>query len=274
MKAKNFLALPIAAASFLALTFLFVFPAQAQDSPDEAADAAVEESDQAPEDVSWDDDNGPGPKHFGDRPDGRPPMRGDRPQMRPPRDGDRPGMNRPPMRGDRPRMEGDRPGREGDRSGNRPTMDRPPMGGPRDGFRMPGAGRPEGPRDDQNHGDMLPPPPPPAGPFQNWEKMEKYDPEFFKLLQQDAELDRQTRQLTMQYRQAVDEDSKAGIAAQLAETVAKHFDVRQKRRAMELERLEKELNRMKSLFEKRNSSRDKIIEQRLKELKGEEESLF
>ena len=38
--------------------------------------------------------------------------------------------------------------------------------------------------------------------------------------------------------------------------------------------VEKELNRMKELFEKRNDSRDKIIEQRLKELKGEEESLF
>lgn len=236
MKTKPFLALSIVTASFFALTLLVSSVSNAQENASEDAAVAAEET---PDDVSWDDNAAPGPKRFGDRPDGRPPMRGDRSQMRPLRDGDR------------------------------PAMDRPPMPGSREGFRQPDFGRPEGP----NHGNMMLPPPP-AGTFQNWDQMEKSDPELFKLLKQDAELERTTRQLTMQYRQTVDEDAKAEIGAQLAETIAKHFDVRQKRRALELERLEKELNRMKDLFEKRNQSRDKIIEQRLKELKGEEESLF
>ena len=259
MKTKPFLTLSIVTASFFALTLLVSSVSNAQENAPEDAAVAAEET---PDDVSWDDNAGPGPKRFGDRPEGRPPMRGDRPQMRPLRDGDRPTMDRPPMRGDRPQM---RPPRDGDR----PAMDRPPMPGSREGFRQPDFGRPEGP----NHGNMMLPPPP-AGPFQNWDQMEKSDPEFFKLLKQDAELELTTRQLTMQYRQTTDENAKAEIGAQLAETVAKHFDVRQKRRALELERLEKELNRMKDLFEKRNTSRDKIIDQRLKELKGEEESLF
>lgn len=246
MKTKPFLTLSIVTASVFALTFLVSSVSNAQDK---SAEAAVSDSTEAAEDVSWDDNKGPGPKPFPDRPrsgDKRGPF------------ADRPNHDRPPMEGFRPPREGSRPG-----------MDRPPMGGPQEGFRKPGSGRPEGP----NPGAMLPPPPP-TGPFQNWDQLEKSDPELFKLLKQDAELDRTTRQLTMQYRQTVDADSKAEIGAQLAETVAKHFDVRQKRRALELERLEKELNRMKELFEKRNSSRDKIIEQRLKELKGEEESLF
>ncbi|MBQ2620644.1 MAG: hypothetical protein IJF84_04835 [Thermoguttaceae bacterium] len=243
MKTKPFLTLSIVTASVFALTLLISSVSNAQDK---AAEAAVSDSTEAAEDVSWDDNKGPGPKPFPDRP--------------------RSGDKRGPF-ADRPnhdRSEGRPP---------RPSMDRPPMGGPQEGFRKPGSGRPEGRPEGPNRGDMLPPPPP-TGPFQNWDQLEKSDPELFKLLKQDAELDRTTRQLTMQYRQTVDADSKAEIGAQLAETVAKHFDVRQKRRALELERLEKELNRMKELFEKRNDSRDKIIEQRLKELKGEEESLF
>ena len=250
MKTKPFLTLSIVTASVFALTLLVSSVSNAQDK---AAEAAVSDSTEAAEDVSWDDNKGPGPKPFPDRPrsgDKRGPF------------ADRPNHDRPPMEGFRPPREGARPG-----------MDRPPRGGPQEGFRKPGSGRPEGRPEGPNHGDMMLPPPP-TGPFQNWDQLEKSDPELFKLLKQDAELDRTTRQLTMQYRQTVDADSKAEIGAQLAETVAKHFDVRQKRRALELERLEKELNRMKELFEKRNESRDKIIEQRLKELKGEEESLF
>ena len=251
MKTKPFLTLSIVTASVFVLTLLVSFVSYAQDT---VAEAAVSDSTEAAEDVSWDDNKGLGPKPFPDRPrsgDKRGPF------------ADRPNHARPPMEGFRPPREGARPG-----------MDRPPMGGPQEGFRKPGSGRPEGRPEGPNRGDMMLPPPPPTGPFQNWDQMEKSDPELFKLLKQDAELDRTTRQLTMQYRQTVDADSKAEIGAQLAETVAKHFDVRQKRRALELERLEKELNRMKELFEKRNDSRDKIIEQRLKELKGEEESLF
>ncbi|MBR5710148.1 MAG: hypothetical protein IKX40_05275 [Thermoguttaceae bacterium] len=252
MKTKPFRTLSIVTASVFALTLLVCSESNAQGAPSKAKAAVAEavETTEAAEDVSWDDNKGPGPKPFADRP--------------------RPGDKRGPF-ADRPnhdRPEGRPP---------RPSMDRPPMGGPQEGFRKPGSGRPEGrpeaPGSERKHGDMLPPPPP-TGPFQNWDQLEKSDPELFKLLKLDAELDRTTRQLTMQYRQTVDADSKAEIGAQLAETVAKHFDVRQKRRALELERLEKELNRMKELFEKRNDSRDKIIEQRLKELKGEEESLF
>ena len=259
MKTKPFLTLSIVTASVFALTLLVCSESNAQSASSKAKAAVTEAVDaaEAAEDVSWDDNKGPGPKPFADRPR---PGAGSGPFA------DRPNRERPEAG---PSREGVRP----PKPGAKPSMDRPPMGGPQEGFRKPSSGRPEAPGSERKHGDMLPPPPP-TGPFQNWEQLEKSDPDLFKLLKQDAELERTTRQLTMQYRQTVDADSKAEIGAQLAETVANHFDVRQKRRPLELERLEKELNRMKELFEKRNDSRDKIIEQRLKELKGEEESLF
>lgn len=114
---------------------------------------------------------------------------------------------------------------------------------------------------------------PPRGPFPDWNELEKCDPEMFNLLKEDAQGEFQTRTLTMQYRQAQGE-SKTNIGKQLEEAVKSHFVVRQKRRALELSRLEDELKRMKDLFEKRNQSQDKIIEQRIKMLKGDEENLF
>lgn len=113
-----------------------------------------------------------------------------------------------------------------------------------------------------------------VSPYQNLEQMKKTDPEMYNLFKQGAELDLAERQLAMQYRNAVDEKAKAEISARLAELVGKHFDVRQQRRALELERLEKELNRMKDLLEKRKSSRDEIIEKRVKTLKGEQDPEF
>ena len=114
---------------------------------------------------------------------------------------------------------------------------------------------------------------PPRGPFPDWQELEKCDPEMFNLLKEDAQGEMKTRNLTMQYRQARGE-SKENIGQQLEEAVKAHFAVRQKRRALELSRLEDELKRMKELFEKRNLSQDKIIEQRIKALKGDDENLF
>ena len=111
MKTKPFLTLSIVTASVFALTLLVSSVSCAQDK---SAEAAVSDSTEAAEDVSWDDNTGPGPKPFPDRPrsgDKRGPF------------ADRPNHARPPMEGFRPPREGARPG-----------MDRPPMGGPQEGF--------------------------------------------------------------------------------------------------------------------------------------------
>lgn len=166
---------------------------------------------------------------------------------------------------------------DGPNPGFGPKMDFPRHHGPD----FAGPGEPEGPEGDQafpdrqmhrdNFGKGMGRPP--RGPFPDWNELEKCDPEMFNLLKEDAQGEIQTRTLTMQYRQAQG-DSKTNIGKQLEEAVKSHFVVRQKRRALELSRLEDELKRMKEMFEKRNQSQDKIIEQRVKMLKGDEENLF
>ena len=106
--------------------------------------------------------------------------------------------------------------------------------------------------------------------------MERGDPEMFKVFQQEAELDRETRQLAGEYRQAP-QDKQDEVKKKLQETVAKHFEVRQQRRTMELKRLESELTRLRDSIEKRKSGEaaDHRLKPRGQEpLLGQEDNQF
>ncbi len=94
------------------------------------------------------------------------------------------------------------------------------------------------------------------------------NPEMLELLQADRELEHQTRRMAAHYREAP-ESKRAEIKEQLEEMVNKHFDIRQKRRGAELERLEKELSRVKNVLERREKARKMLIQQRIGELVGD-----
>ena len=94
------------------------------------------------------------------------------------------------------------------------------------------------------------------------------DPEMLELLKADRELEHQTRRMAAHYREAP-ESKRAEIKEQLEELVNKHFDIRQKRRRAELERLEKELSRVKNVLERREKAREMLIQQRIGELVGD-----
>jgi len=51
--------------------------------------------------------------------------------------------------------------------------------------------------------------------------------------------------------------------------IAKHFEVRQQRRQLQLARFEKELQRMREEIERRNEKRAEIVGKRIAELVGE-----
>ena len=76
--------------------------------------------------------------------------------------------------------------------------------------------------------------------------MKDRDPEMYKVLKEDRDLEHRTRELAMQYRRA-SSDERTKIKQQLEETVNKHFDVRQQRRTLELKRLEGELQRLREV---------------------------
>jgi hypothetical protein len=98
------------------------------------------------------------------------------------------------------------------------------------------------------------------------------DPEMRELMKQDVDLDRQTREVAAHLRESRGDD-RAKLKSQLTELANKHFDVRQKRRALQLKRLEEELNRLREAIAKRHASRESIVENHIKELTGEPRDL-
>jgi hypothetical protein len=213
-------------------------------------------------------DDGPPPKSRAadlDRPGQRagdgPAEPGRRP-LKPPRDGDfdRP----PPPDGEGPPRLGPmippKPPRDGD-------FDRPPPKPDEDG--PPGLGikiPPKPPRD----GDADRPPP--RWPHEDWESMQKNDPELYKLVKEDMDLDRQTRALAMQHRRAP-KDQREKIKQQVLELVGKHFEVRQQHRSLELKRLEEELARLRDTLDRRAKARKELIEKRVSELLGRDDDV-
>jgi len=160
------------------------------------------------------------------------------------------------------------PGGPGMRRPGGPGMFRPSDSGGPGGPGGPGMLRPEGPGGAGQHGARAR-----FGhlrwPHHNWESLEQRDPEMYKLLKADHDLERQTRELAVQYRQAPD-DEKSSIEKQMKEVVDKHFQVRQDRRRLELKRLEEELKRLRDSFEQRNKAREGIVEKRVSQLLGED----
>jgi hypothetical protein len=98
------------------------------------------------------------------------------------------------------------------------------------------------------------------------------DPEMRELMKQDAEMERQTVEMAMRIHE-LRGDERTKAKSQLTELINKHFDVRQKRRELQLERMEDELKRLRDAIAKRNKSRDTIVETRVRELIGEPRDL-
>jgi hypothetical protein len=66
---------------------------------------------------------------------------------------------------------------------------------------------------------------------------------------------------------------KQKLVKELTGVVNQIFEVREKRRAEEAERLEQELKKIRSLLEERRKNREVIIERRVRELMGEDDAL-
>ncbi len=185
-----------------------------------------------------------------------------------------------PFRG--PRLPG---GPEEPGPGERPLdpNDPPPLGGPgggeefgpgRPGRPHPGPGGPGPggpPRGPHGLGPGPRGPHGPGGPF-DWDRLRERDPEMYELHQRDLELERACHELSEEYARA-GEARREDIREELNTLVGEHFEVRQQRRTIELERLEKELSRLRESIEARQDAREMVIERRLKELLGETDPL-
>lgn len=101
------------------------------------------------------------------------------------------------------------------------------------------------------------------------QRLSERDPKMFELEQANRELERKTVELAEIVRRKGGA-AESGLAEQMTALVRKHFEVRQQRRKLELQRLEKQLDRMRHLIERRDEAADTIIENRVSELLGED----
>ncbi len=93
---------------------------------------------------------------------------------------------------------------------------------------------------------------------------------MFKAIQEDRDLERQSRDQADQYRRA-GKDEKAKIKEKLVEIVNQHFAVRQQLRNLEVKRLEQKLTQLHDKIDQRAKNRKEIVEKRIVELTGADE---
>jgi hypothetical protein len=90
---------------------------------------------------------------------------------------------------------------------------------------------------------------------------------------EEQQLAHQAHELARKLRDAKAEADKDKLKAQLAETLEKQFDLRQKRHTTEIENLEAQVKKLKELVQKRQEARRDIINKRLDQLQREAEGL-
>ena len=104
-------------------------------------------------------------------------------------------------------------------------------------------------------------------------RLKKSDPELYKLKVKDTKIGLECEKLSRQFKEAKhndETDRMKEIHGNVAELVEEHFEVRQKMREMELEKLERRLKEARKQLEKRAGSRKELIQARVNDLTGEQ----
>jgi hypothetical protein len=99
------------------------------------------------------------------------------------------------------------------------------------------------------------------------QRLEENDPQMYALILEDQRLERETQELAYRVRHAKAADREK-LKAELGVKVNQHFESRQKRRELSLQRMEEELARLREAIQVRNRTRDEVIKKRLDELIG------
>lgn len=110
----------------------------------------------------------------------------------------------------------------------------------------------------------------PQGDDEQMQGQSEEDAEMARLDEADERLERRTNELVDAYRQTQDQNEKNQLRESLTTYVNEHFEVRQKRREREIQRLEEELKRLREVVERRTAAREKIVGRRIDELVGED----
>jgi len=107
------------------------------------------------------------------------------------------------------------------------------------------------------------------GPAPDWRRLEQDDPEMYALMKQDYDMEQKSLEISRNLRQ-LPTDQRVKSKEELTKLIQEHFDVRQKRRELQIKRMEEDLQKLREAVTKRNESRDSLVRKRLSELTGEE----
>ena len=105
------------------------------------------------------------------------------------------------------------------------------------------------------------------------EDLKKEDPERYKRVVHIKELEQESRRLAEKYEEIDDPEEKETIKTDLKNLLSDIFDLRQKEREVEIERLRKELERLQEKIIRRRENKETIVNRRLKEMTGEADYL-
>jgi hypothetical protein len=101
----------------------------------------------------------------------------------------------------------------------------------------------------------------------------KRDPEMTKLISSENSAAFEVNRLIADYKRTDKDEEKAKIKTKLGDALTKQFDAQQKRRDLELTRLEEKVKKVRALMKKRDEERKTIVDKRLDQLVREAEGL-
>jgi hypothetical protein len=99
------------------------------------------------------------------------------------------------------------------------------------------------------------------------------DPELAKLIDVEVTAEREVGRLTKEYAKTEGNEARTKVKDKLSAALVKQFDAQQKRRDLELDRVEKQVKKLRDLMKKRDEERKTIIDRRLDQLVREADGL-
>lgn len=103
------------------------------------------------------------------------------------------------------------------------------------------------------------------------ENVKESDKAHYNNLLEEKRLELKSRQISRQYRRSDVEAERQALALKLEDLIDRSFDLRQKNRLREIEKLEQRVVELKSENKKRLQNKATIVAQRLKQLKGDDQ---
>jgi len=100
-------------------------------------------------------------------------------------------------------------------------------------------------------------------------EMKEHAPEIAEALLRSYKLEHQCHELSERIRETDDREKREGLTAELREKLNQVFELRLREPELEILHLQREIDELKSVVEKRQKNRERIVERRLRDLVGE-----